>query len=372
MSKFRTHRHMRLLGQVMPAAARKRWQSPFDDGRSEGCRLDKDPADSSGLVGHTHEETATSAPSSYACVPVAGPEGHRGGRRVHPDRGVLHRSETGSPSKTWGSTTSKAATARGRQTASSPGSSKLGYNVQLSEARPSRTSGRRVRWGPARGPPWVKRRPPPCRPWPRAATRSSSPHRRLSGTSSSGCGASCAPRCRTATWPRSSSRRSARSWNDSRRFGSPGPAGRGRRWRRATPHRGRGRSRPRSSEPCSSATGANAATWTSGADGAALADGLEFHHRHPFGFGGDHSVANVALVCRATQPPTGRDRLRATGDGGAPSLPADHRRAGSFAIAVEGRAVARPEGAAPVAPPERAVGSGREASLSENRQSGHR
>ena len=55
-----------------------------------------------------------------------------------------------------------------------------------------------------------------------------------------------------------------------------------------------------------------------------------------------------------TQPPTGRDRLRATGDGGAPSLPADHRRAGSFAIAVEGRAVARPEGAAPVAPPRTA------------------
>jgi len=26
-------------------------------------------------------------------------------------------------------------------------------------------------------------------------------------------------------------------------------------------------------------------------------DGLEFHHRHPFGFGGDHSVANISLVC---------------------------------------------------------------------------
>ncbi len=25
--------------------------------------------------------------------------------------------------------------------------------------------------------------------------------------------------------------------------------------------------------------------------------GLEFHHRHPFGFGGDHSVANVSLAC---------------------------------------------------------------------------
>ncbi len=28
-------------------------------------------------------------------------------------------------------------------------------------------------------------------------------------------------------------------------------------------------------------------------------DGLEFHHRHPFGHGGDHSVDNVSLACRA-------------------------------------------------------------------------
>ena len=27
--------------------------------------------------------------------------------------------------------------------------------------------------------------------------------------------------------------------------------------------------------------------------------GLEFHHRHPFGHGGDHSVANVSLACRS-------------------------------------------------------------------------
>ncbi len=25
---------------------------------------------------------------------------------------------------------------------------------------------------------------------------------------------------------------------------------------------------------------------------------LEFHHRHPFGFGGDHSVQNIALACQ--------------------------------------------------------------------------
>ena len=26
-------------------------------------------------------------------------------------------------------------------------------------------------------------------------------------------------------------------------------------------------------------------------------DGLEFHHRHPFGLGGDHSPGNVTLQC---------------------------------------------------------------------------
>jgi hypothetical protein len=31
----------------------------------------------------------------------------------------------------------------------------------------------------------------------------------------------------------------------------------------------------------------------------AARDGLEFHHRHPFGLGGDHSVDNVSLLCRA-------------------------------------------------------------------------
>jgi hypothetical protein len=28
-------------------------------------------------------------------------------------------------------------------------------------------------------------------------------------------------------------------------------------------------------------------------------DGLEFHHRRPFAWGGDHSPENVALICRA-------------------------------------------------------------------------
>jgi hypothetical protein len=28
-------------------------------------------------------------------------------------------------------------------------------------------------------------------------------------------------------------------------------------------------------------------------------DGLEFHHRRPFAFGGDHSPGNISLLCRA-------------------------------------------------------------------------
>jgi hypothetical protein len=28
-------------------------------------------------------------------------------------------------------------------------------------------------------------------------------------------------------------------------------------------------------------------------------DRLEFHHRHPFGHGGDHTVENLCLLCRA-------------------------------------------------------------------------
>jgi len=30
-------------------------------------------------------------------------------------------------------------------------------------------------------------------------------------------------------------------------------------------------------------------------------DRLEFHHRHPFGLGGDHSPPNIGLMCRAHQ-----------------------------------------------------------------------
>jgi hypothetical protein len=45
---------------------------------------------------------------------------------------------------------------------------------------------------------------------------------------------------------------------------------------------------------------------------------LEFHHRHPFGYGGDHRPSNVSLLCRAhhqsmTEHDYGRTRWRAGG-----------------------------------------------------------
>jgi hypothetical protein len=54
---------------------------------------------------------------------------------------------------------------------------------------------------------------------------------------------------------------------------------------------------------------------------------LEFHHRHPFGFGGDHSVANVRLMCRA------HNAYLADCDYGRKAMAA-HRRVGSRASPV--------------------------------------
>ena len=47
---------------------------------------------------------------------------------------------------------------------------------------------------------------------------------------------------------------------------------------------------------------------------------LEYHHRHPYGYGGDHSVTNVALLC------TSHNRLLAEHDYGAATM-ARHRKA---------------------------------------------
>ena len=53
--------------------------------------------------------------------------------------------------------------------------------------------------------------------------------------------------------------------------------------------------------------------------------GLEFHHRHPFGRGGDHSVANVALACRChngylAEVDYGREAIARHRHSGGPSL----------------------------------------------------
>jgi len=105
-------------------------------------------------------------------------------------------------------------------------------------------------------------------PWPRPATRSSSPLQPSSTPSSSSSRPSCVPRCPTATWPRSSSRPSPRSWKGSKPGASPGPRPPGRRSPRATPPRERAASRPRSGELSTSVRGGAAVTWTSRADGA--------------------------------------------------------------------------------------------------------
>jgi 5-methylcytosine-specific restriction endonuclease McrA len=51
---------------------------------------------------------------------------------------------------------------------------------------------------------------------------------------------------------------------------------------------------------------------------------LEYHHRHPFGLGGDHSVENIGLMCRA------HNAYMAEHDYGREAM-ASHRRARSRA-----------------------------------------
>ena len=57
-------------------------------------------------------------------------------------------------------------------------------------------------------------------------------------------------------------------------------------------------------------------------------DGLEFHHRHPFGLGGEHSTGNISLQCR------GHNRLLAEIDFGREAM-ARHRRPQRREAAVE-------------------------------------
>ena len=146
---------------------------------------------------------------------------------------------------------------------------------------------------------WLGPGPQPSSPSRRPATRSSSPPAPSSATSSSGSRPSCAPRCPTATWPRSSSRPSPRSSSGSKRGGSrrtkrpeEGPLRRATRRpssrhipaavRRAVYERDGGRCRyvDEQGRRCTAR------------------DGLEFHHRHPFAYGGDHDPDGMALMCR--------------------------------------------------------------------------
>ena len=85
--------------------------------------------------------------------------------------------------------------------------------------------------------------------------------------------ASCAPRYPTATWPPSSSKPSARSWNGSNPGASLEPERPGRRARRAARPRRRARSQPPSNEPYTSATEAGATMWTDRGDVALRARG---------------------------------------------------------------------------------------------------
>ena len=167
-------------------------------------------------------------------------------------------------------------------------------------------------------------RPGPRRssPSPRLATRSSSPPPPSSTTSSSGCGPSCAPRCPTATWLRSSSRPSPRSSRGSKHGASPGPRRRGRRSRRAE------------TSPTTRQIPAAVKRAVYERDGGrcryedeqgrrcTARQGLEFHHRRPFGHGGDHSVENVSLACKC------HNGYLAEVDYGREAM-ARHRRAGT-------------------------------------------
>jgi 5-methylcytosine-specific restriction endonuclease McrA len=59
-------------------------------------------------------------------------------------------------------------------------------------------------------------------------------------------------------------------------------------------------------------------------------DGLDFHHRHPFGHGGDHSVANVSLACRVHNHYLAEvDAMARHRRSKAPSLPTRHLPVGS-------------------------------------------
>ena len=144
---------------------------------------------------------------------------------------------------------------------------------------------------PGPGPRWSS-------PSPRPATRSSSPPPPSFTTSSSDCGPSCAPRCPTATsaaiveqavtekLQRLEARRFARTQAPRKTLSqseiSPTTRQIPAAVKRAVYERDGGRCRYEDEQ----------------GRRCTARQGLEFHHRRPFGHGGDHSVANVALACK--------------------------------------------------------------------------
>ena len=129
---------------------------------------------------------------------------------------------------------------------------------------------------------------------------------------------SCAPRCPTATWRRSSTRPSPRSSSGSKPGDSAG----------RTPRKG-----PSAAEtpPSSRHVPAAVRRTVYERDGGrcryvdeqgrrcTAREGLEFHHRHPFALGGHHSPEGMALLCRT------HNRLLAEIDFGREAV-AKHRR----------------------------------------------
>ena len=143
-----------------------------------------------------------------------------------------------------------------------------------------------------------------------------------------------------AIWPRSSSRRSPRSSNGSRPVASRGRMPPARASRRRT------RRPPRATYPrpsggrCVSATETRCRYVDEQGRRCPERDRLEFHHRHPFGLGGDHSVENIRLMCQRPQRVPGRARLR-QGDHG-PAPPSAKRRLTGVGQLANGRALRRP------------------------------
>ncbi len=138
----------------------------------------------------------------------------------------------------------------------------------------------------------------PSNPWRRAATRSSSPPAPSSATSSTGFARSCAPRCPTAIWRRSSTRPSPRSSSGSKPADSAG---------RRLPRKGPSAAQePPSSRHVPAAVrravyerdGGRCRYVDDQGRRCSAREGLEFHHRHPFALGGHHSVDEMALLCR--------------------------------------------------------------------------